>query len=243
MTIALITGGNRGLGLATARRLARDCSRVIITSRDAAAGEDAAERLTREGFTATAITMDVTDADSVRKAAAQVDRDFGRVDVLVNNAGILPEFTNDAAEIVDLAMFEQTFATNLLGPVAVIEAFLPLVRRSTAGRIVNVSSTMGSLADQTNPESPYFSTIMPAYQASKAALNSVTIAMAKLLTDTSVKVTSVCPGFVRTDLTPINHEHAPLTAEAAAEVVHRASTLPDSAASGAFIDADGDVAW
>ncbi len=243
MNIALVTGGNRGLGLATARRLARDCGQVIITSRDADAGVEAAERLTREGYGAISITMDVTDADSVRKAAAQVDRDFGRVDILINNAGILPEATNDPAEIVDLAMFEQTFATNLIGPVAVLEAFLPLVRRSPAGRIVNVTSTMGSLADQTNPESPYFSTVMPAYQASKSALNSVTIALAKQLTDTSVKVTSVCPGFVQTDLTPISREQAPVTAEAAAEVVHRAATLPDSAASGTFIDADGVVAW
>jgi len=139
-------------------------------------------------------------------------------------------------------MFRQTFSTNLFGAVAVLEAFLPLVRRSPAGRIVNVSTTMGSLADQTNPESPYFSLVVPAYQSSKTALNTVTIALAKQLDGTSIKVTSVCPGFVRTGLAPAAKE-APLAPEDAAEVVYRAARLPDSAMSGTFIDAHGEVAW
>lgn len=243
MSIAFVTGGNRGIGLASARRLARDCGQVVITSRDARSGEDAAERLRREGYAVTSIPMDVTDHTTVLAAAGFVEERFGHLDVLVNNAGILPEATNDEpAEIVDLQMFQQTFATNLFGAVAVLEAFLPLVRRSRSGRIVNVSTTMGSLADQTNPESPYFSLVVPAYQSSKAALNSVTIALAKGLHDTPIKVTSVCPGFVRTGLAPAAQD-APLAPEDAAEVVYRAATLPHSAESGTFIDADGTVAW
>jgi NAD(P)-dependent dehydrogenase (short-subunit alcohol dehydrogenase family) len=243
MKIAFVTGGNRGIGLASARRLARDGSQVVITARDAAAGEDAAERLRHEGLAVTSLRMDVTDQISVRSAAAAVDERFGRVDALVNNAGILPEATNaEPREIVDLEMFRRTFDTNLFGAVAVLEAFLPLVRRSPAGRIVNISTTMGSLADQTNPESPYFSLVVPAYQASKTALNGVTIALAKQLNGTPIKVTSVCPGFVRTDLAPAARD-APLAPEDAAEVVHRAASLPDSAASGTFIDAGGTVPW
>jgi NAD(P)-dependent dehydrogenase (short-subunit alcohol dehydrogenase family) len=243
MKIAFVTGGSRGIGLASARRLARDCGQVVITSRDAAAGEEVAERLQREGLAVTSLAMDVTDDTSVKIAASTVEERFGHVDVLVNNAGILPEATHPApAEIVDLGMFRQTFDTNLFGAVAVLEAFLPLVRKSPAGRIVNVSTTMGSLTDQTNPESPYFSMVVPAYQASKAALNSVTIALAKQLHDSPIKITSVCPGFVRTGLAPAAQD-APLAPEDAAEVVYRAATLPDAAASGTFIDAQGIVPW
>ncbi len=105
--------------------------------------------------------MDVTDPASVRAAAAEVSERLGHLDVLVNNAGILPEATNaDVKEVLDLAMFEQTYATNVLGPVAVVEAFLPLIRKSPAGRIVNVSSTVGSLAHQTDPNSPWYSMVV-----------------------------------------------------------------------------------
>lgn len=244
MKVALVTGAARGIGLATARRLARDCRHVILTARDTAAVEDVADRLRREGSAASTLQLDVTDDASVRAASVEVARRFGHLDVLVNNAGVLPEATHATpAEAVDVAMFRQTFETNLFGAVAVLEAFLPLLRRSPSGRIVNVTTTMASLADQTDPESPYYGTVVPAYQASKAALNNVTIALAKTLADTPIKVTSVCPGFVQTDLTPANRAQAPLTPEEAAEVVHRAATLPDDAASGTFIDAGGTVPW
>ncbi|HUG83576.1 MAG TPA: SDR family NAD(P)-dependent oxidoreductase, partial [Euzebya sp.] len=144
---------------------------------------------------------------------------------------------------VDLEMFTRTFAINVFGVIAVLEAFLPLLRHSDAGRVVNVSSTMGSLSDQLDPTSPYFSTVVPAYQSSKAALNSITIALSKQLVDTPIKVTSVCPGFVQTDLTPANRAHAPLTADEAAHIVLTAATLADDASSGTFIDHNGPVAW
>lgn len=242
--IALVTGANRGIGLAAARRLARECGHVIVAARRSGAGEEAADRLSREGFSASSVTMDVTDAASVRGAAAVVADRFGRLDVLVNNAGILPEATNpEPKEVVDLAMFEQTYATNVLGPVAVVEAFLPLLRQSPAGRIVNVSSAVGSLAHQTDPESPWHGMVLPAYQSSKAALNAVTIALSKALVDTPIKVTSVCPGFVQTDLTPISREQAPTTPEEAAEVIAAAASLGAGDATGTFVDAAGPVRW
>jgi len=244
MSVALVTGASRGIGQATARRLAREGQHVILTGRDLASMEEAADRLVREGFAASALQLDVTDEASVYAASCEVERRFGHLDVLVNNAGVLPQATrSDPAEAVDATMFRRTFDTNLFGAVAVLEAFLPLLRKSERGRIVNVTTTMASLADQTNPESPYYDMVVPAYQASKAALNNVTIALAKALADTPIKVTSVCPGFVQTDLTPVNRAQAPLTAEEAAEVVHRAADLPDHAASGTFIDSSGTVPW
>ncbi|NGN91743.1 SDR family NAD(P)-dependent oxidoreductase [Nocardioides sp. KC13] len=244
MKVALVTGASRGIGEATARRLAQSGAHVILTARRAEDLEAEVDRLNQQGHSASALQLDVTDEDSVQRAADQVAATYGRLDVLVNNAGVLPEATNaDPAEVVDLQMFRTTYETNLLGAVAVLEAFLPLIRKSEAGRIVNVTTTMASLADQTNPESPYYGMVVPAYQSSKAALNNVTIALAKALVDTPVKVTSVCPGFVQTDLTPINRDNAPITADQAAEVVHRAATLPDDAPSGTFVDADGTVPW
>ncbi|MGC5165509.1 SDR family oxidoreductase [Luteimicrobium sp. DT211] len=244
MKIALVTGGTRGIGLASARRLAQDGAHVVVGARRPETGDEAADQLVRDGLAASSVALDVTDPTSVRVAAGQVAERFGRLDVLVNNAGILPEATQaDPAEVVDLAMFEQTYATNVLGPVALVEAFLPLLRRSPGGRIVNVSSTMGSLAHQTDPDSPWHAMVVPAYQSSKAALNAITIVLAKALADTPIKVTSVCPGWVQTDLAPGNREQAPVTPEQAAEVVHRAATLDASEPSGTFVDADGPVRW
>ncbi|WP_345529382.1 SDR family NAD(P)-dependent oxidoreductase [Nocardioides endophyticus] len=197
MKIAFVTGGNRGIGLASARRLAHDCGHVVITSRDAAAGEDAADRLRREGYAVTSLQMDVTDETSVKIAAGIVGGSWGTGSGTSSCSSTTP---------------------------------------------VNVSTTMGSLADQTNPDSPYLSLVVPAYQSSKAALNNVTITLAKQLAVSSIKVTSVCPRFVRTDLAPAAAE-APLAPEDAAEVVYRAATLPDSAASGTFVDAQGAVPW
>lgn len=244
MKIALVTGANRGLGLATAHRLAKEDHHVIVAARDAGAGARAARHRTEEGHAASSIALDVTDQEQVSAAASQVADQFGRLDVLVNNAGILPEArATDAESVVDVSLFEETFATNVFGAVAVSSAFLPLLCESAAGRIVNVSSTMGSLADQMNPDSPYYPMVVPAYQASKAALNGVTIALSKALADTPVKLTSVCPGWVQTDLAPGNREQAPTTPEVAAEVVVAAATLPDDAPSGTFINADGTVPW
>ncbi|HEY9484335.1 MAG TPA: SDR family oxidoreductase [Micromonosporaceae bacterium] len=244
MPIALVTGANRGLGFATARALAQDGTCVLLAGRDQASAETAAAKLREAGLDVQPIQLDVTSSDSIAAAAKHVAQNQGQLDVLVNNAGVLPEATDGTEhEFANPAMFAATFDTNLFGPVAVTEAFLPLLRRSPMGRIVNVSTTMGSLSNQADPDSPYYQMIVPAYQASKAALNSVTISLAKKLADTDIKVTSVCPGFVQTELTPANKEHAPLTPDEAARIVVAAANLPDDAESGTFIDHDGAVAW
>ncbi|MBO0811838.1 MAG: SDR family NAD(P)-dependent oxidoreductase [Microlunatus sp.] len=191
------------------------------------------------------MSLDVDDPESVRRAADLLAADYGRLDILVNNAGILPEATAaDATQPLDAELFLRTYRTNVLGVVAVTQAFLPLLERSAAGRIVNVSSRMGSLADQTDVESPYYGLVMPAYQTSKAALNGVTIALAKKLAGSPIKVNAVCPGWVKTDLGgPENRAAAPLTADDAAVVIARAALLDEAGPTGGFFDAAGTVPW
>ena len=243
-TIALVTGADRGIGFATARQLAERGMRVLVGSRDESRGRVAAAQLRADGFDVEALTLDVEDDQSVVAAADHVGATYGQLDVLVNNAGILPEATApDAAAPVDLDLFRRTFETNVFGAVRVLQHFTAFVEKAPAGRIVNVSTTMGSLSEQQNPRSPYYGLVVPAYQASKAALNSVTIALAKSLTP-PVKVTSVCPGWVQTDLGgPDNRAAAPLTADDAARVVVAAACLPADEPSGRFIDAAGTVPW
>ena len=243
-TISLITGANRGLGFEITRQLAQAGCTVILAARDAQKGEEAAERLrVEQGLNVESVQLDVVDDDSVRRAAGSVRERYGRLDVLVNNAGILPEAVVQAEEAVDVDVFRTTFATNLLGAVSVTQQFLPLLRQSSGGRIVNVSTTMGSLTDQSDPASPYYGVVMPAYQASKAALNSLTVGLSKLLADTSIKVNAVCPGFVQTDLTPVNRDQAPLTPADAARVVVRYALLHDDGPTGGFYDQEAAITW
>lgn len=243
--VALVTGGGRGLGLATARRLGRTGAKPIIGARDAASGGRAVDDLRSEGIDAELVELDVDSIASVRAAAEQLDSRHGRLDILVNNAGILPEATEDTGDDpVDHNLFRRTFETNLFGAVSVVQELLPLLRRSEGGRIVNVSTTMGSLADQLNPESPYYGVIAPAYQASKAALNGLTIALAKLLRETPIKVNSVCPGWLQTDLGgPDNRAAAPMTADEGARIVVEVATAASDGPSGQFLDRDGRVPW
>lgn len=244
MSIALVTGGNRGLGYATVRALASTGSCVILAGRDQSQADEAAAVLRKEGLDVQALALDVTSPDSIKTAVETVQRDQGRLDVLVNNAGILPEATDGSEhDYTNPEMFQTTFATNVFGAVAVTEAFLPLLRKSPMARIVNVSTTMGSLTDQADPNSPWYQLAVPAYRSSKAALNSVTISLAKTLADTNIKVTSICPGSVQTDLAPGNREAAAVTADHAAGIVVTAATLPADAPSGTFIDERGSVAW
>ena len=243
--IALVTGAGRGLGFAIARKLGQMGVEVVVGARDAAAGEGAVETLRGDDVDAEAIVLDVTSVASVDTAAQRIGDRHGRLDILVNNAGILPEAIEGAGNgPVDLDLFRKTFETNLFGAVSVVQQFLPLLERSDGGRIVNVSSTMGSLADQLDPESPYYGVVVPAYQGSKAALNAFTIALAKSLRETPIKVNSVCPGWLQTDLGGAdNRAAAPMTADEGAEIAVEMATLADDGPSGSFVDRAGAVAW
>jgi NAD(P)-dependent dehydrogenase (short-subunit alcohol dehydrogenase family) len=243
--IAVITGANRGLGFATARLLGQSDVKVLVGARSLAKGEQAAERLRGEGVDAEPLSLDVASSASIQEAARQVEHQYGRVDILINNAGILPEVTaSDVDGPLDPRMFRESFEINVFGAVSVTKAFLPLLRKSAAGRIVNVSSTMGSLTDQSDPSSIYYGQVVPAYQMSKAALNGLTIALSKTLKDSSIKVNSICPGWVQTDLGgPENKAAAPTTADEAAQIVVEMASIPDDGPTGQFVDRDGTVPW
>lgn len=240
--VAVVTGASRGIGAAVADRLADLGFAVVGTAQTPSAADAVATRLRARGADATGIAVDVADPEAMAHLANAVADRYPAVDVLINNAGAVPEATAPRAPLADPVAVRQTLAVNLAGPMYVTDALLPLLRNSPAARIVNVSTRMGSLAEQDDPAAPFYAMTVPAYQAAKAGLNSLTISLAKLLSDTDIVVTSVCPGFVRTDLTPANKD-APLAPEQAAEVVVRAATAPAGAASGTFVDTSGPIRW
>lgn len=235
--IALVTGGNKGLGFETARQLARQGFIVWLGARDRVRGQAAAAELSTDGDVRF-IQLDVTDADSVDAAAQRVGQETG-LDVLVNNAGIAVADGDGRPSAVELDTIQRTYAVNLLGPLRVTQAFLPLLRRSPAGRIVNVSSTLGSLTAVTSPENPFAQVPAFAYTTSKTTLNAVTAWLAVELADTTIKVNSVCPGSNQTDMNAAGTQPA---SEGAKVIVH-AATLSQDGPTGSFIDATGPVPW
>lgn len=182
--IALVTGANKGIGFETARLLGEQGHTVLIGARDEQRGKAAAEKLN-----ARFVRLDVTDAASISAAAKEIEQDLGVLDILVNNAGI--GIWDGPPSQSSLDALRNTFETNLFGVVAVTNALLPLLRRSEAGRIVNVSSDVGSIALVTDPENPLYQLNAVAYPASKAALNMATMQYAKELFDTTIKVNAV----------------------------------------------------
>ncbi|MFA1545840.1 SDR family NAD(P)-dependent oxidoreductase [Actinomadura chokoriensis] len=243
--IALITGANKGIGFETARILGLDGMIVLVGARSAALGEKAAAALAEEGIDARFVHLDVTDAVSVQAAADRIEDELGRLDVLVNNAGITPTDASDPASSpppsrVSPGLVRAAFETNVLGVVAVTNAMLPLLRRSPAGRIVNVSSSLGSLTRTTDPSaSPSLPNLLP-YNTSKTALNAVTVAYARELAGTPIKVNSVAPGFCATDL---NGHTGTRTPAQGAAVVAGAAVLGGDGPTGAYLSEDGRVPW
>ncbi len=230
-TIALITGANKGIGLETARQLGARGVAVLVGARDEERGLKAEKTLRAEGADARFIPLDVTDPESVQQAAERVDKEFGRLDILVNNAAISRGGPLSAATVrggspseTDLDAMRAIYETNVFGVIAVTNAMLPLLRRSPAARIVNVSSEVGSVTSMTDPASPL--SRFPAglaYPSSKTALNMITALYARELRDTSIKVNAANPGYTATDLN--GHTGFRSVSEAAEVSVHLA-TLP-----------------
>lgn len=205
--IALITGATRGIGLETARQLAQQGVRVIVGARDIAKGEAAAQTLKAEGLDAEAVAIDVTDAASIAAAVKEIEARHGRLDILVNNAGIIVDDLAKPSTEQTLATWRTTFDTNLFGLVEVTQAFLPLLRKSSAGRIVNVSSLLGSISQHLDPTSPIYEFKGPiSYNVSKTAVNAYTVQIAHTLRDTPIKVNAIHPGYVKTDMNSGNGE-------------------------------------
>lgn len=220
-TIALITGANRGIGLATARLLgARDVT-VLLGTRDPHRADQVVRDLRDGGADAHLVPLDVTDEKSVQRAARQIDTAHGRLDILINNAGISGD-RFDPPSGTSLDVLRRVYETNVFGVVAVTNAMLPLLRRSAAARIVNVSSEVGSLTAMTDPESPLWSLTSVPYPSSKAALNMVTAMYAKELRDTPIKVNAANPGYCATDF---NGRSGFRTPEQGAEVSVHLATL------------------
>jgi NAD(P)-dependent dehydrogenase (short-subunit alcohol dehydrogenase family) len=237
--IALVTGANKGIGFETARQLAQRGFVVWLGSRDEARGVAAAQALAGEGDVRF-VQLDVTDDESVRVAALRIERESGMLDVLVNNAGIALGEGDGMPGAARLTTIQRTFDVNFYGALRVTQQLLPLLRKARAGRVVNVSSTVGSLAALLSPESFLVHLPVFAYASSKTALNAFTAWLAVELRDTAVKVSSVCPGYIATD---INHHSGTQPPSEGAKVVVRAATLAADATSGTFFDVNGAVGW
>ncbi|MGW4826618.1 SDR family oxidoreductase [Amycolatopsis japonica] len=247
MNISLVTGATRGIGFEIARRLG---GVVLLGARDEERGNKAEAALRGEGFDARFVRLDVTDPASIVDAVAWIDGKFGRLDVLVNNAGAPIVDWNVAPSALSLEDVRQVYEVNLFGVIAVTNAMLPLLRESGAGRIVNISSRLGSLTSMSDPDSAVGRVNLLAYNSSKAALNSVTIAYAKELRGTPIKVNAVNPGFCDTDMATeiVDAMGGPgspglkTAAEGAAPAVI-AATLPADGPTGTFFGDGGTVPW
>lgn len=236
--IALITGANKGIGLEIARQLGTQGITVLLGVRDEKRGREAAERLQAEHIDAHVVQLDVTNQNTIDTAASYIDSEFGKLDILVNNAGIAIDSVPPSQ--LDIEDLRRTYDTNVFGVFAVTKAMLPLLRKSDAGRIVNMSSGLGSLAQNSDPNYEYAQIKILAYNSSKTALNAMTIQFAHELKDTPIKVNSADPGYVATD---INDHRGTRTVQQGATAAVRLATLPADGPTGGYFDENGIVPW
>ena len=226
--VALVSGGNRGIGLEVCRQLAERGYTVVLGSRDEERGREAAEKL---GGDVHARQLDVTDAESVDRLASSIEEEFGRLDVLVNNAGISNDDGQSGVE-ADLDRVLEALEANLLGAWRLSEAAIPLMKRNGYGRIVNISSGLGALEDMGGGT--------PGYRVSKTALNALTRILSSELRGTGILVNSVCPGWVQTDM---GGQNASRTVEEGADTPVWAATLQDNGPTGGFFRNQRPIAW
>ncbi|GAA1591325.1 SDR family oxidoreductase [Kribbella hippodromi] len=237
--IALVTGANKGIGKEIARQLGAGGFTVLAGARDAERGELAVKELVAEGIDAVALQLDVNDPASVRAAAAKVDAAYGRLDVLVNNAAIIPD-GDDAVSRIEGAVLRAAFETNVIGLVEVTQAFLPLLRTAPAARIVNLSTSLASFAQVGDPESEMSTMLTLGYNSSKAAVNMVTVMLANELRGTGILVNGADPGNCATDMG--GWEAARTPAQGAAVAV-RLATLSADGPTGQVYAEEGRLDW
>ncbi|MGB3212517.1 MAG: SDR family oxidoreductase [Desulforhopalus sp.] len=237
--VALVTGANRGIGFEIARQLASKGLTVIIGARDEHKGVNAQKQLVDEGLDVHFTPLDVADTTSIMAAIGRIDDSFRRLDVLINNAGIMIDSETDILEL-PMTLLQNTLETNAFGPLLLSQGCVPIMARHEYGRIVNISSTLGALTDITNPESNYSNLQSPAYRLSKTVLNGITALLAKELRADNVLVNAVCPGWVRTDL---GGPQAPVSPEQAAETPVWLATLPDNGPTGGFFREHQPISW
>ena len=233
MKYALITGANKSIGFETARQLLAQGYYVFLGSRDPQKGRQAVDQLKTEGHTQVEpVQLDVTDAASVAAARQAVGQQTPVLDVLVNNAGISGSMAPQTALATEVSLFEKVYDTNVMGVVRTTQAFIDLLRQAAAPRIVNVTSSLGSLALNTDPAWYAYDVKLAAYNSSKAALNMYTVVLAYELRDTPFKVNAVDPGYTATDFN--DHSGLGTVTEAAARVVKAALLGPDGPTSQFF---------
>ncbi len=231
--VALVTGANKGLGLEIARQLGQRGLTVVLGARQAKAEAPAAE-LRSQGINAHAVTLDVTSAADIAAVADFLEKQFGRLDVLINNAGVQLDQGFD----VSSDTLRQTYEANVIGPYAITQAVLPLLRQAPAGRIVNQSSILGSLTAISQGQGGSWAT--PGYTSSKAALNMLTVVLAQHLADTTIKVNAAHPGWVKTDLGGAN---APLDVAEGAQTAVRLALLPADGPTGGYFHGAEHLPW
>jgi NAD(P)-dependent dehydrogenase (short-subunit alcohol dehydrogenase family) len=246
--VALVTGANQGIGLQIAKDLAARGFIVLVGSRNFENGQTAAKSV---GTDARAVQLDVTDKASIAAAAERIRNEFGRLDVLVNNAAISNTGKTPSQSVeeyvkltrpsnVSLDEVRAIWETNVFGVLAVTQAMLPLLREATAARIVNVSSGVGSLTRNADPNFHYRAIFGPGYAASKTALNAMTLAMAIELESTGIKVNAACPGYTKTNL---NNYSGTQTVEEGAREPVRLALLDADGPTGTFSNSDGPLPW
>ncbi len=237
--IAVVTGSNRGIGLEIARQLAgQKDTKVILTSRDESKGKKARASLCQQGLDVEFRPLDVTDKESIKRLANDIEKTFGRCDILVNNAGIFPDSSdanfNKVPSIFEIALetIEKAMATNVYGPLLLVQALVPLMKKNNYGRIVNLSSGLGQLT--------YMNAGYPAYRMSKTALNVLTRVLSEELRDFNILVNSMCPGWVKTDM---GGPKATRSVAQGADTALWLATLPDTGVSGGFFRDRKEIPW
>ena len=242
--IALITGASKGLGFETAYQLGVKGYTVIVTARTQQKSNESAEILKSKGINAVGMQLDVVNNNDIDNISKSINEHFGILDILVNNAGVQLDFPGfmpgNSTETVSMDILKQTFEINYFAPIALTQKLLPLLKKSNAGRIVNVSSIMGSLTLHADLNSPIYGIKLLAYNSSKTALNQFTLHLAEALKDSPIKANSAHPGWVKTDL---GGEYAPMSIEDGVKTIVDLSTLDENGPTGAFIHLGESLPW
>ena len=240
--IALVTGGNKGIGFETVRQLAAQNIKVLIGARNEQEGKNAEEVLRRESLDVEFIKLDISDSQDIENAKTYIASKYGNLDILINNAAVFldGEWFGNNVESVPMKTLRDTFDINYFGTVELTQALLPLIKKSDAGRIVNISSLSGSFAVHLD-ENHWLYQLKPyAYSASKTALNQFTVFLANALKETNVKVNAASPGWVKTS---IGSDEAPLTPEEGAKTGVALALLDDNGPAGTFSQAGENITW